>query len=306
MKTFLIVNPEAAGGRSLRRWPYLCDQIYQRLGLFEYEFTNASGAATVLARKAVDGGYRRIVAVGGDGTVNEVINGLMDLHGHAVAPDILFGALPAGSGTDYWRSLGLPEQLLPMAERLAVGTPMACDLGRVTLHWGDGRPFVRYFCNMADVGLGGEVVHHARQFPAWSRGRINYALATMKGLWGWRPTIMSITVDGKTLPPEPLLIALVANGPSCGGGMCVAPQATVTSGHFELVRVQPVRWSRALALLPSLYSGRFTSAPEVQTSHAREVIIDAPEPLKVSLDGEVPGQTRATFQICPKALSVIV
>ncbi|MBI4366150.1 MAG: diacylglycerol kinase family lipid kinase [Deltaproteobacteria bacterium] len=306
MKTFVIVNPQAAGGRGLRLWPALADRLFHAIGRFDYEFTNASGVATMLATQAAAQGYGRLIAVGGDGTVNEVLNGLFSPQGDAMGTDLLLGCIPAGSGTDFWKTLGVKEHAHTAIDRLRGKRTRRCDIVRVELSGHDGRLHVRYFCNVADVGLGGEVVTRAKDLPPWGSGFFNYLVASMTAFFAWQPAEMQITIDGRILPPEPLTIALVANGQYCGGGMWIAPAAKLDDGLIDLCCVRPLPKWQFVAMLPKLYSGKLDGASFLYRAQGREIAIEAATPLKVTLDGEVPGQVPARFTVLPKAIRIIV
>lgn len=305
MKTFMIVNPQAAGGRGLRLWPRLADQLYQAIGLFEYEFTNASGVATMLATQAVEQGYQRIVAVGGDGTVNEVLNGLFTPEGKSLNPDVVLGCLPAGSGTDFWKTLGIKEELPAAIARLRGKKIRCCDIVRVALTGHDGRPTTRFFCNVADVGLGGEVVTRAKRLPAWGNGFLNYLVASTTAFLTWDPAEITITIDGKPLASEPMIIALVANGQYCGGGMWIAPEAKLDDGLVNLCCIRPISKWQLVTMLPRLYAGKLRDAAVIVRAQGREITITAPTPLKVTVDGEVPGIVPATFTVIPQAVRIM-
>lgn len=303
-QTFVIVNPQAAGGLGLRLWPRMADQLYQAIGDFEYEFTNAIGAATVLATKAIAEGYTWLIAVGGDGTVHEVVNGLVTDAGGLRNPDALLSCLPAGSGTDFWKTLGLKEERTKAIARLRMTQVRTCDLIRVELNGHDGRPTARFCCNVADVGLGGEVVHRAKRLPRWGSGWANYLIASTTAFLTWRPVPMTITVDGKPCLTEPLVIALVANGQYCGGGMWIAPEARLDDGLCNLCCIRPLpKWQFA-AMLPRLYTGKLARAPFLLRMTGREIAITTDAPLKVTVDGEVPGRSPARFTILPSVLRI--
>lgn len=305
MKTFVIINPRA-GGRGMHRWPLMADQLYQALGLFEYEFTNAAGAATLLATQALRQGYQRILAVGGDGTVNEVLNGFFERNGDVINPEAVLGCLPAGSGTDLWKSLGIAEQWSAAVQAIALGHTRACDVGRVSLHTHDDKPLLRYFCNVADVGLGGEVVDRAKKLPSWGNGTVNYLWAAMTAFLQWKPAEMQLTVDGEPLAPERLVIALIANGQFCGGGMHVAPRAQLDDGVFDLVTLRDLPKWQLVQILPKLYSGHFEGLAAIQRRQAQSISITSAKPLRVTIDGEVPGQVPATFSVVPHAVRFCV
>ncbi|MBI2346482.1 MAG: diacylglycerol kinase family lipid kinase [Deltaproteobacteria bacterium] len=304
MKTFVVVNPSAAGGEGLRLWPALADDLHRAIGPFDYEFTNAAGAATLLAGQAVTQGYCRIVAVGGDGTLNEVINGFFTSDGVPINPDVVLGCLPAGSGTDFWKTLGIRDALKPALRILQGDRTRCCDLLRVELVGHDGRQMVRFGCNVADVGLGGEVVSRAKRLPAWGSGFFNYLVASAMAFWQWEPTTMRIVVDGEEMTPEPLIIAIVANGQYCGGGMWIAPEAELDDGLINLCAIRPMAKRQFLALLPRLYGGKLGDHPAFFRRTGRQIEVAASTPLKVTVDGEVPGIVPATFTILPKAIRI--
>jgi diacylglycerol kinase (ATP) len=307
MKSFLIVNPEAAGGRTRHRWPRLADKIYDRIGLFEHAFTNAAGAASLLATDAVKAGYERIVAVGGDGTVNEVLNGLFDDDGALLNPDITLGCLPLGSGTDFWKSFGVSDHFDAALARLGEGAKgMRCDIGAVALGTHDGHPLQRYFCNVADVGLGGMVVDRAKKLPRWSNGFVNYGIAAVTSALQWDAVPMTISVDDTTMVTDDrLTVALIANGQYCGGGMWVAPEARLDSGLLEVVTIPALGFQGVMRVLPGVYRGRLAQCDGIQTYRGTKITITTAAPLHVTLDGELPGRTPATFRIHPRLLHIV-
>lgn len=306
MRTFVIINPEAAGGRGLRLWPHLSDSMFNSIGLFDFEFTNAAGAATVLAQDAARNGYERVIAVGGDGTVNEVLNGLFTPEGKLINPDIVLGCLPAGSGKDFWRSLNIPGEIDAALDHLTKGEMLACDIGQISMFTKGGRKMTRYFCNMADVGLGAVVAKRAKKFFPWSQGTLSYFLSTFATYMNWRPETMHITADGKELLPQDLVVALIANGQYYGGGMWIAPDAKLNDGKMELVLIRPVPKHRLLQVIPKLYVGRLESLPEVEKISVRKLTIATDNPQMVTVDGETCGVTPLTLKVLPRVLKVQV
>lgn len=304
IKTFIIVNPQAGNGACGRRWPLLVQSIHDAIGRFDYGFTNGCGAGAVLAQEAVAAGFRRIIAVGGDGTLNEVINGLYDARHDAFAPDVIVGAIPMGSGIDFWKNVGLPEYAKDAIARLAARKTRRIDAGVARLHCLDGKPTTRVFCNVGDVGLGGETVDRAKKLPDVGKGKINYLIGAVQAFWQWESVPMTITLDGARVTTPPLIIALIANGAYCGGGMQIAPHARPDDGVWDFITIEQVQRWQMLELLPKLYAGTLMSHPAVHTRTAREIAIRADFPLKVTLDGEVAGILPAKFSIRPKALTV--
>ncbi|MBI4237431.1 MAG: diacylglycerol kinase family lipid kinase [Deltaproteobacteria bacterium] len=304
-KTFVVVNPRSGGSRGRHLWPRLADQLHRTLGPFDFEFTNAGGAGTILATQAIAQGYRRLIAVGGDGTVNEVLNGVMTEDGQILHPDVTLAAIPTGSGTDYWRSLGLPEEPFAALKYLNRARLRHYDIGRVALHTHDGHALVRYFCNVADVGLGGDVVDRAKKLPSWGQGTINYCVGAIGAFWQWGAPDITLAIDDEPETRQPITTVIVAIGQYCGGGMHVAPRAKLDDGRFDLVVVGALsRWC-LLELLPKLYTGKLDRQEQIGVRTAHTLTLHSSHPVRITLDGEIAGQLPAQFQLLPRVLPIL-
>lgn len=288
----VIVNPAAGGGRAARALPAIA-QTLSRLGVApEIHATRGPGDATELAREAAGQGFMRVIAVGGDGTLQEVANGLL-----AAADPPEFGVIPAGRGNDFARTLGIPT-------RTAEATRVACSATAVPIDVGNCNG--RHFLNAGGVGFDGEVaaaVGRARH--PWQKGKLAYLVTTLSELRRYRNRQLRIQMDGVSLERRVLLVA-VANGRYYGGGMMICPGAEMTDGTFDICIVGDLSRREALGQLPGLFSGRHVRHPEVEIHRARSVTIDGGPETRAHLDGEPIGGPPLEFRVVAGALRVVV
>jgi YegS/Rv2252/BmrU family lipid kinase len=289
-RAFVVVNPAAGGRRTSRLWRSLRDQLC-RLGLeFEFEETAGRGAATDLARRAVHDGWRLVVAVGGDGTVNEVINGLTDEAGRPLG---VLGVIVTGRGRDVCRNLGVSSNPAVAAQRLLEGEEVLVDLGLAEL---ERRR--RYFVNAAGAGFDAVVAERTQA----GRGALPYLLGVVGALWAHRPVPATVHLDGQPAWTGPMTAAVVANGAYYGGGMMIAPGADPADGCLDVTvlgdlgRVELLRW------LPTVYRGAHLQNPKVAVLRGRTIMIHSTTPVRVHVDGEGIGETPVRISACPKAL----
>lgn len=294
LRALVVVNPAAGGGRTGRVWRRL-EAPLRASGLdFQVRETAGPGAATALARSAADEGWPLVVAVGGDGTLNEVVNGLVDTGGRARAA---LGAILTGRGRDAGRNLGLAADPETAARRLVQGEEIAIDLGRAS--W-PATGAVRWFVNSAGVGFDAEVARRAA--TAGGSGTLPYVTAILGALRHYRPVEGVIRQgDGQTWTGA-MTMAVVANGPYYGGGMKIAPAADPFDGALDLVALGAVGRLELLRWLPSVYRGTHVANAKVTTRRLHEVRIDATPAAPVQVDGEAGPSTPVEVTIRPKAL----
>jgi len=297
----LIANP--AAGRSdastLRR---LVTALRARGVAADVATTQGRGHAQHLAEEAVADGRRFVVAVGGDGTINEVVNGLVDpVAGQARADGLVLGAVGTGSGCDLLRTFGLdrpPEQL---ADHLLGNYTQPLDLGRIHLRGPGGAPRVTLFANVAEAGYGGSVTALANRLPR-RFGKARYAAAIVACVPGFRRIMTTVTVDGGT-QTESVCNVVVANGQFFGGGLHVAPRALPGDGYFDVQSWggRPIDVIRAQ---PQLRHGRHLARSDVRAWRSRRVEIRGVRPLRVEADGDLVGTTPAVFDVLPGVLAL--
>jgi YegS/Rv2252/BmrU family lipid kinase len=303
-RTLLIVNPIASGGRTGRLWPGIQARM-AAVGLpFDHRFTAGPGDAIRLARQAVEHGYELVVAVGGDGTINEVVNGLM-LAGDGQKAGAELGLIMTGRGSDFGRTVGVPADPGEVAARLAEPRRATIDVGLVEYHQG-ATSYRRYFVNVGGGGFDGEVAVRANRSPRFMGGTVPYLSSLVISLVTYRNKPIELTLDqGK---PQHLKVnaVVVANGQYFGGGMRVAPDADPNDGLFDVVIVGDMGKIEFLRATPSVYEGTHVNHPKVSVFRAREVSVRSAQPLLLQVDGEVCGHSPLHFELIPQALSVRV
>lgn len=243
----------------------------QRNLTYDIHVTDHPGHATKLARQAAKGGGT-VVAVGGDGTVNEVINGI-------VGTSARLGILPAGSGNDLAWQLGLSHQLRRNLQTLVTGRIRNMDVGQI-----DGQ---RYFVNGFGAGFDGEVAGRVRAYLRHAHGYTAYLMAVLRTLATYRFRKVRLTIDGHIVLDQPMLFVSCCNGTTYGGGFRVAPSAKLDDGLLTICAVDKVgRWY-ALRNLPKFTRGTHLTLPEVHTFTGRQVVIESDIPQPAQADGEL-------------------
>jgi diacylglycerol kinase (ATP) len=290
-----IVNPAAGSGRSVARWEHVRRRLSAAGISSETFITSFPGEATELARRATAQSFETIVAVGGDGTVHEVINGI----GVESLPHVRLGVVPAGTGMDFVRNVGLPRTLRKTSELLVRRHERRIDLG-VCASSGQ-----LLFANFAETGLGAAVVAREATFSdAWP-GRVSFFLAALAAASSESNTRASITVDGETIYDGPLVSAVVANGRYFAGGMKVAPKAAVADGQLDVLILGDFSKAQLISQIWKIYPGFHVSHPKVLFVRGRRVSIAPSAPSKLDLDGELYGSGPYEFSVLPAALRVV-
>ena len=306
MKTAVIVNRMANKGSAARRWPAIKVELEKRLGPLEPSFTEAPGHATSLARAALAEGVRRFVAVGGDGTVNETLNGLLDASGKLDAPETVLCPVPAGTANELCRALGHLARPELAYDCVAATGRKSIDLLRVRCIGLDGRPMERFGYLIVSLGAAASISHRTSQ-SRWAKklGEIAYLLMTPVVTLGYRNRDVAVAVDGVDMGRRRLFTAMVANTENGGGGMKLAPGATFDDGILDLVELGDVSKSAVLfSILPKTYSGGHIHHPLVRMSRGRSFRFEADGDTLVDLDGETIGCLPLEVSVLPQAFSV--
>ena len=305
MRTFLVVNPESAGGATGRRWPEIHAEVLRALGgSAEHAFTERPMHAAALTAEALRQGFRRIVAVGGDGTLNEVVNGFFQT-GSGVPPDACLALVPRGTGGDFRRTFGLNGSLRETCARLR-GEVRPLDVGRVRFTGPDGNPGERYFVNVASFGVSGQVDRAVNSGSKLLGGKVGFFVASVRTLIGWRDQAVRIRVDGG--PEEALLITTlaIANGQYFGGGMRVAPEADPSDGQFDVTVWSGYHLKDFALKSASVYDGSHVRWAGTRTFRCRRLEATSEEEVLLDVDGEQPGRLPATFELVAGALRLQV
>ncbi|NLJ34560.1 MAG: diacylglycerol kinase family lipid kinase [Firmicutes bacterium] len=289
MKVKFIINPVAGSGKGRRTWETVQKMLDGEGYPYAYAFSRYPREAVTLARQAAAAGYGVVAAVGGDGTANEVANGLMG-SGAALA------IVPAGTGCDYIRSLPIPPDPLGAARLVYGGQRLNVDVGLVNN---------RYFLGVAGLGLDAEVCRRVNENLSYLWGRTAYIVGMVATLATFRPFWVTIELDEDRLETEVTLVA-VANAKYFGGGMLIAPQADPRSGYFTVCIVEGLSKLETLRVFPRIFTGSHTKHPSFRVYRSRRVCIRGPGTGAIQAEGELVGRLPLEAEILPAALPVLV
>ena len=305
--TVVVVNPLSQGGKTHKLWPQHRETILGAYGPFESVFTERAGDGTDKARAALQGGAELVIAMGGDGTINEVVNGFFDAAGKPISATASFAVLNAGTGGDFRKSLGVPLDLAEAAARIKGATPRRIDVGRLNYIDHQSRPASRYFINIASFGLSGLVDRYVNQSTKALGGTLSFAMDTIRAGINYKNASISMRLDGGPAKEGRIYTVAVANGRYFGGGMYVAPNAEIDDGLFDVVTLGDFSFGDVLLRGLDIYSGKHLTNPKVTVVRASKVEV---EPLAgnsdvlLDVDGEQIGRLPATFEILKGGLQV--
>lgn len=310
MLPLVIVNPRSASGATRDKWSSVAADLRAHFGPFKVVFTKGSGDATDLAKRYALDGHRFIIACGGDGTINEVANGIL-----ASETDCELGIFPSGTGGDLRRTLGLPTAPRDIAKALRTGETRKIDVGRVKFAGHDGEPQTRYFLNVTSFGLAAAIIERVKGNSSleWLpldtlRGRASFALSTLQEVFGIEPVTVKIKIDDADESPLQTVNFCIANARYFGGGMLIAPDAKLADGFLDVVNIGDITTARVILNAYTLYMGTHLDLPEVKSKPAKRVEatpIDERE-IHIELDGELVGKLPAVYEVIPSALKIRV
>ncbi len=298
----IIVNPVASGGKVGKRWPELRSLLAQGDLQFAAELTQYAGHATEIARTALGQGFNRIICYGGDGTVNEVVNGLAV--GGRIPPNVALSIIPGGTGSDFVRVLGISRDPVRACQTVLGHDTRVVDIG--VIHClRDGEPIERYFVNVAGLGFDGEASVRVSRMSKRIGGTIPYLTSLVLTLLSYTNKDVELTFDGQQQSGR-FNSVIVCNGQYFGGGMWVGPRAAADDGVFDVVVLKDLGRLEFLLNVPRVYRGTHLSHPKVQSFQAHEVRVEAKQRMFIQAEGELIGEAPATFRIMPEALHLRV
>ncbi len=299
--TKFIVNPVAGALSTKKKWPIITS-LLKRLGIrFDFQYTEGVGHAIELAKDAASNGYQRVVAVGGDGTINEVANGIIHSPN---ASSISLGVISTGTGGDFIRSAGIPHDYIQACSCLANGHSRVVDIGVVEYH-NQGKPMQRYFVNTAGIGFDAAVVAITEKTSKRFGGTIPYLLGFLRTLLTYRNKPVTLHVGNDT-ETKRVVSVMVANGNYAGGGMKFAPTAKLDDGLLDMLVISDMNKLELFKAFPSVYKGTHIFHPKVKLQQTKHVFIESNEKLPVYADGELLGEGPVVFRLIPSKLQVII
>jgi YegS/Rv2252/BmrU family lipid kinase len=302
-RTLVVVNPMSQGGAGRRRFERHEGRLRDALGEVEVEWTRGPRDAERIAREGVRAGVERVVVAGGDGTVSEVVTGLLaaGLGGYAE-----LAVVPLGTGADLLRTLGIPRDPEAAIAAIRDGKPRRVDAGRVRYRRPEGGEATAYFLNTASLGIVGLITALVNEAPKQLGGRVSFIIGTVRGVLRYRQPTVRLRVDGELVHDGSLTFATAANGRYFGGGMYVAPDAEPDDGLLDFVLVSEFSRGKLLRHLPGFYRGTHVGVPGVRIQRGRVLEAEAPGArVWIDVDGEPLGVLPARFEIVPGAISFL-
>lgn len=305
MRTVFIVNPAAGHGRSGGRWAAagkLARDLYPDM---ELAYTDKPGHGRELARQAVADGVELVVAVGGDGTVGEVVDGYLAVLAHARHNSVL-ATFPAGSGCDFANHMGVPREPEAWAKAFAAGKRRLLDAGRATFRDAAGAPRSRHFLNVAALGIPGDVAVTVARRGKFLGGTLTYLVEGALAILTAKARRVRLVVDGVEEPAAKYHLVAAANTSTFGGGMKLAPDADASDGLLDLLTIADIPRARLMTLLPKAYSGGHRGLPGVVLRRAARIELHADEPMPLNIDGDSDGTAPVVFEVLPKAIPFLL
>ncbi len=287
MKVKVITNPVAGRGRALQAKPQILRALLDYDVELHLEETKGPHHASEIARQAVQAGFDLIIVAGGDGTVNQVVNGMGEER-------IPIGVLGCGTGNDFAAALQMPADPVAAVHQIMNGDNRRVDLCRVNQ---------RYFVSSAGIGFDGEVAFHVNEGFRWVRGKTAYLCSVFKTLFSYQPRRIKLTVDGLVMEFNSLLVA-ITNSPTYGGGLKINPEARLNDGFFDICAVRYMSVPEILVCLPFLFPGWHRNLKKVRMLKGRNITLESGQPFYYQLDGEILTDQVLRFTLFPEALVV--
>jgi len=309
-KILFIVNPASAGGRTLARWQDVVPKLDKADFDYDVNFTESRGCATRFAKVATENqGYDTIISVGGDGTANEILNGMMDAD-MDLSQLPAFTIFPSGTGSDTVRTLGIPQELDAFVRMVEQNAFKNYDVGIAEFTTADNKTGARYFLNACDVGLGATVVdtvNSMNQTAEKKSGKAKYFRSIMEQVVKFKAFDADYVANGKTSELKNTVIVAVCNGMFFGGGVKISPISRMNDGKLELVATDNVSKTGLMGLVPKVYTGSHAGHPKVRFQQDASFTVKLAKPQLLETDGEVQGLVKAVnFRLIPQILRIII
>jgi YegS/Rv2252/BmrU family lipid kinase len=311
MLPLVIANPKSAAGATRDKWSAIASDLRTHFGPFNVAFTKCAGDGIALARRASEAGRSLIIACGGDGTVNEIANGILQS-----GRDAELGIFPSGTGGDFRRSIGMPSESREAARALRNGETKRIDVGKVTFVDHDNSPAERYFLNITSFGLAASIIERVKGTTSLSwlpldsiRGRASFALSTLQEVIAIGPTSVRVKIDDKEEHSLQTVNFCVANARYFGGGMMIAPEAKLSDGFLDVINIGDINTAKIILNAYTLYRGTHLDLHEVKDTLAKRIEarpMNADQEVHIEIDGELAGKLPATYEVVPAALRIRV
>jgi YegS/Rv2252/BmrU family lipid kinase len=303
-KVHVIVNPFSARGKTEARWHAIKEVVRHYFNEFKYIFTEKPKQATEIAREVLKDGFDLIIGVGGDGTLNEITNGFFKHDSHqTINEEASLGIIPSGTGSDFIRFLKIPRDFRKSVPLIKNSNIKKIDVGKVTFTRSNGEKTGKYFINVADFGLGAEVVKNLLSIPSGKRSAFSYYKRLLSTIRTYHSKDVRVVLDDKEEICGRFLIGAIANGRIVGGGMIIAPHAEPDDGYFDVVLIKDMKKLEIIRKSRHLYTGKIDEQPKVVVKRAKKIKVFSDEPVNIEFDGELGETLPAEFEIIERSLN---
>lgn len=304
-KVIFVVNPVSGGGRTRKQWQVV-DSVLRDKGYgFDVKYTERPMHACQITSEALQSGYNHVIAVGGDGTINEVLNGFYQNAADGDCKAAL-SVIPMGTGSDFARVLSISTNVEYIEKLLTNSQVRACDVIRATYTDWNGKSATRCFINVADLGIGSEtVIRVNKSNKAWG-GFLSFLIAFLSSVIFFKSPDFTVEVDDEIVYTGKSSMVAINNGKYFGGGMMIAPMAEIDDGIMEVIILEDMSTLEFLAALPGVYKGNHLSNPKIRLARGRDVRILSEKKVSLEMDGESPGVGDLVLQILPADLKLLV
>lgn len=304
-KMFIIVNPVSANNTTAKEWPLFKNLLLEKGYIFEDVITEYPGHATELSRQALKSGYGTIMSVGGDGTMNEVVNGFFE-DGQPISKDSRLVIFSRGTGCDFIKTLGIKKGTEDLFAILARNEEKEIDVGCVNFIYKSAKMKTRYFVNVADIGIGAETANRVNKHSKRLKGFLSFMLGAVSTIILYKNKDFEVIIDDKTVIKERLNSVIIANGRYFGGGMKVAPDALLDDGLFDIIILGDLTKPELIKSFPLIYEGKHLTHPKLKHYRGSRIKVKSSGNGLIEVDGEIPGSDDAEFEIMPGALKILV
>ena len=299
---FVILNPVAGGRKGQKVWDYIRTYLEGRNEPFTVEKTNATMHATEIAKQAVLNGYRKLYIIGGDGTLNETVNGVLS-QSEVPTAEITIGMCSIGTGNDFIKTVGIPKDYKKAIQLLDTGKPRLLDTG-IAYYQEDGQRKSRYFINVAGMAFDAAITQYANRNKK-AIGKIQYMWSLVRNLFVYQSTHIKLDVDGTKMEDTGFCVN-VGNCRYAGGGMMIVPQAIPDDGLFHVTFITDISKINVVRNIVPLFTGTFISHPAVHVLTGKNVKVNSEPLCYLEVEGETLGHSPFEFQIQPGSIKVLV
>jgi YegS/Rv2252/BmrU family lipid kinase len=304
-KIFFIVNPVSAGKKTLKEWPVFEIKLKEKGFKFDWIFTEYPEHATIITREVIKSGYDLIVSVGGDGTMNEILNGFFE-NGNLINTEAKLAVFARGTGCDFIRSFGIKRGFENFVKILEKNEVQKLDVGKVSFLHTSGQVVTKHFLNISDVGLGGETTKRVNKTKKHLKGFLAFLIGAMLTILKYRNKTIKLEIDGKVVKHEKINSVIVANAKYFGGGMYISPNSEVNDGLLDIIIIGDFNTLELIRDFHLIYNGKHLTHQKICHYKAKKVKITSEPVALLEFDGEQQGTTPAEFEIIQQAVKVLI